>query len=117
MPNAKFNIQLKSSKNYYFNGKEMSIFKAYNGYMGIEYAKNIKPDLIILDIGLPDISGLEVHKQLINHQSTLHTKFVILSGKLKFEPDDAVFIRKPVGIEKFVEAVKIQLHLKKVSPA
>lgn len=38
--------------------------EAVNGRDGIEQAKNFHPNIIILDLGLPDINGLEVLKSL-----------------------------------------------------
>ncbi len=37
---------------------------AVNGKAGIEAARTMRPDLILMDIGLPDIDGLEVTRQL-----------------------------------------------------
>ena len=39
---------------------EVTIINATMGLSGIEMVKQEKPDLIILDLGLPDISGIEV---------------------------------------------------------
>ncbi|WP_340680241.1 response regulator, partial [Paraglaciecola sp.] len=38
--------------------------KAYNGITGLEVAKEFKPDVILLDIGLPDINGYQVAQQI-----------------------------------------------------
>ena len=40
------------------------IYKAQNGYEAMEMAQKIKPDIIVLDIMLPDIDGFEVCKRL-----------------------------------------------------
>lgn len=41
-----------------------NIFKAENGHQGISICKKMKPDIIILDIMLPDFDGFEVCRQL-----------------------------------------------------
>ena len=43
-----------------------NLISAAQGQRGLELAKAKIPDLIILDIGLPDISGIEVLKQIKN---------------------------------------------------
>jgi DNA-binding response OmpR family regulator len=43
---------------------EVEIITATTGRKGIELAENKSPDLIILDIGLPDMSGFDVLKKI-----------------------------------------------------
>ena len=38
------------------------VFLAFNGQMGLEYFEEIKPDIVLLDMMLPDIDGLETLK-------------------------------------------------------
>jgi len=38
------------------------VFLAFNGQMGLEYFEEIKPDIVLLDLMLPDIDGLETLK-------------------------------------------------------
>ena len=77
----------------------------YNGTQGIIKAREIKPDVIICDIGLPDISGHEVAKA-IRKDSVLQDTFLIaLSGYA--QPEDMEYskqagfdlhLAKPVSI-------------------
>ena len=43
---------------------EAEVISAYRGIKGIELAQSESPDVIILDLGLPDINGFEVLKQI-----------------------------------------------------
>jgi two-component system, NtrC family, nitrogen regulation response regulator NtrX len=52
---------------------------AYSGNMAFELAKSNLFDLIILDLGLPDIDGLELYKTL--KQARVTTPVIILSGQ------------------------------------
>ena len=54
---------------------------ADKGNEGLEKARKIKPDLIILDLMLPDISGFEVCSQIRKDPSLEKTMIVILSIK------------------------------------
>jgi len=40
--------------------------EAENGFTAIEKVKNLRPDIVVLDISLPDINGLEVSYQIRN---------------------------------------------------
>ena len=96
----------------HFNADELKIFDEKSGHAGIETAAAIKPDLIILDIVLDDISGIEVYNRLENHPSTSHTNFIIISGKAEYEPAKAIFLQKPFKIDEFITIVKRLLKIK-----
>ncbi len=53
---------------------------AQNGKDGIKIALKEKPDLILLDLLLGDINGLEVLKTIKNNKDTEETKILILSN-------------------------------------
>lgn len=56
------------------------IAKAYNGEMGIQKAVDEKPDLILLDIMMPDISGYEVCKTLSSKEETKLIPIILLTA-------------------------------------
>ena len=92
----------------------------------IDYTKPImerlleeKPNLVILDIMMPGVSGLSLYKKLREHAAFTGVKLAILSGMLSsaskseltaltgdpdFIPPDA-FISKPVDIGQFLSTV------------
>lgn len=53
---------------------------ALNGEIGIKLAKEEKPDLILLDIVLPKINGLEVLKELKGNDETREIPVIILTN-------------------------------------
>ena len=53
---------------------------ATSGRAGLARAKEIHPDLIVLDLGLPDISGFDVVRQLRAERATADRFIVALSG-------------------------------------
>jgi DNA-binding NarL/FixJ family response regulator len=71
-------IGIKSLFNDY---PEMEIAgEAVNGKEAIEKAKLIKPDIVLMDIGLPDISGTEAAKQIIENNDNI--KIIILTSHI-----------------------------------
>lgn len=56
--------QIRKLLNLTLTAKGFKIYEAFNGREGISFVSNVRPDLILLDIGLPDMSGLEVLNDL-----------------------------------------------------
>ena len=71
-------IGIKSLFNDY---PEMEVIgEAEKGKEAIEKAKLIKPDIILMDIGLPDISGIDAAKQILEHNDNI--KIIILTSHI-----------------------------------
>lgn len=96
------------------------VFVSDNGKMGLEMASIHKPDLILLDWMLPNLSGLEVCKQ-IRKQDNI-TPIIFLTAKdtvqetlegLKAGAND--YIKKPFSFDELVERVKIHFRTTKDS--
>lgn len=60
-----------------------TILEATNGVEGLAIAKTEKPHLIITDIRMPEMNGLEMIKQI--RQQSLSTQIIILTGYNEFE--------------------------------
>jgi signal transduction histidine kinase/ActR/RegA family two-component response regulator len=54
--------------------------KAFDGRSGISAALEYQPDLILLDVGMPDMNGTEVAKELRRHQEVAGARIVALTG-------------------------------------
>ncbi len=77
-------------------------------------------DLIILDVGLPWINGLELAKLLREHDSLKNIPLVFISGKTSefdvkrgFEAGADDYIKKPFEIEKVKKTIRTLLELNK----
>jgi two-component system KDP operon response regulator KdpE len=57
-------IQLRRLLRIVLESKNYEVFEAENGMQGLSEAVFRKPDVILLDLGLPDMDGLEVLKKL-----------------------------------------------------
>lgn len=78
---------------------------AHDGPSAVEAARRLRPDVAILDLGLPGFSGLEVARRLREDESLEGLVLVALSGWV--QPEDLVMTRqagfdhhlaKPVGV-------------------
>lgn len=94
------------------------IRKAVNGRIALEEIAKERPDLILLDLMMPEVDGFEVLRQVRENPETADIRIVILSALNSTE--DIVkgyqlgandFITKPIIIEKLVNCVATQLQL------
>ena len=68
------------------------------GYAGIEAAKATQPRLILLDIGLPDISGYETCR-LLRRIDSLHSTIIVAQSGLD---DGDAADAKEAGFDRFI---------------
>lgn len=58
-----------------------SVITAHDGKTGIEEATRKLPDLILLDVMMPDITGIEVCKTLVNNEATKSIPIILVTAK------------------------------------
>jgi two-component system, NarL family, response regulator NreC len=56
---------------------DWQVIEASDGLEAVQAAEDLKPDLILLDIGLPNLNGIEAARQI--RQSSPHSKIIFLS--------------------------------------
>lgn len=59
---------------------ELRLFSAVNGQCGLEMARSHQPDVILLDIQLPDLSGRDIFTLLHDSAATSHIPVIALSS-------------------------------------
>ncbi|GLH71736.1 hypothetical protein GETHLI_02380 [Geothrix limicola] len=91
---------------------------AQSGHRGLEAAQIAKPDLILLDITMPDMDGFEVCTRLKADPELAAIPVVFLSAhegtleKLKaFESGGADYVQKPFQVQEVLMRVRLQLRL------
>jgi DNA-binding response OmpR family regulator len=101
------------SLEYAFKKKDFEVFIARDGTEALEIAINERPDLILLDIMMPEMDGFETLKRVRNNQDLNHTKVVFLSAKskekdiekgLKMGADG--YMTKPFSIKKVITDIE-----------
>jgi two-component system cell cycle response regulator len=94
------------------------VLTAYNGKSGIEKAQNEVPDLILLDVMMPDINGFEVCKTLVSDSRTSDIPIILVTAKT--DPEDIKegldagaydYIKKPINKIELLARVKSELKL------
>jgi len=55
-------------------------YAAENGRQGILMARHVKPDLILMDIVMPEINGFQATRYLSKQEDTSHIPIIIISG-------------------------------------
>jgi CheY-like chemotaxis protein/two-component sensor histidine kinase len=90
----------------------VTLISAMQGGLGVDLAKQHHPDLILLDLHLPDIPGDEVFTRLIADPDTASIPVVIVSADaspetlLRLEGLGASrFLTKPVNVALFLETI------------
>jgi CheY-like chemotaxis protein len=66
------------------------------------------PDIVLLDIGLPRLGGLDVQREMMAHPETSHIPIVVVTGDARGlnTTDFACVIQKPVDLDALVRAVE-----------
>ena len=93
------------------NGYDVS--SAENGAQGIAKAKEIKPDLILMDVVMPDLNGFQATRQLTKDPETASIPVFIISTKSQ-ETDKVwgkrqgakEYLTKPVVEADLIEKIK-----------
>lgn len=96
----------------------LDVRSAADGTQLGEALGDVPVDLILLDVGLPWINGLELAKLLKEHEALKDIPLVFISGKTSefdikrgFEAGADDYIKKPFEIEKVKKAVRTLLKL------
>lgn len=84
----------------YLEEADYLVRKAYGGEEGLIRVIETRPDLIILDLMMPDVDGFEVISRLKKANKTKGIPIIVVSAK-KLIPDEVTFLNK--NIEKIIK--------------
>ncbi len=98
---------------------KVDISVATNGKTALEISEKLIPDLILLDIMMPEMDGFEVIDELYSKDSTRQIPVIFLTAKIQtedvvkaFEKGAVDYITKPFKAPELLERVKTQLNIK-----
>jgi len=93
------------------------VIKAYDGHMGIKKAIEEKPDLILLDIMMPGISGYDVCRTLTSREDTKQIPIILLTAlteaenlKEGLQAGAFDYIKKPFNKTELIARIKSALR-------
>ena len=97
---------------------DMTMLPAVNAAQGIALARRLQPTLILMDINLPDMTGIEALKILQADATTAHIPVIALSANAiprdVEQGLDAGFLRyltKPIHVDEFMHALDLALEV------
>ena len=91
-------------------------FQTREGLQALALARQHKPDLILMDIQLPEISGLEVTKWLKDDEELSHIPIVAVTAFAMKGDEERIrqggceaYISKPISVMHFLDVVRKHL--------
>ena len=99
---------------------DMRLLSAADGRLGIETARTCQPEVILMDINLPGISGIQALKILRENPATAHIPVLAISAnamphdiKKGLEAGFLRYLTKPIKVAEFMDALDLALELAK----
>jgi DNA-binding response OmpR family regulator len=100
------------SLEYTFKKNNFEVFIARDGQEALDILKNALPDIIILDVMMPNVDGYGTLEQIKNDNRLKNTKVIFLSAKNKEKDIEKglalgadLYMTKPFSVKKLVEQV------------
>jgi DNA-binding response OmpR family regulator len=99
--------------------KGFELVGAVGGREGIETVRRVKPDLVLLDLMMPDMDGWEVYRQMKADEELKHIPVIVVTARVQSidrvlalhiaKVDD--YITKPFGPQELLQSVNRVLGL------
>jgi len=94
-----------------------SIIIARNGVEGLKVLDREKVDVVISDVNMPKMGGVEFHEKLRARPEFANTPFIFLTGQVNItevkavcKPDRDLLLQKPVPIDRLIEIFSGQVR-------
>lgn len=108
---AEDNPDLRNIFEVTFEQSRLVVDSVVDGRQALDYLESVIPDLVVLDINMPHISGLEVLKFIREHPDMVGTKVIVVTGNHLAENEDVadladLFLIKPVDVFELMTLVQ-----------
>jgi PAS domain S-box-containing protein len=97
---------------------DLRLLSAADGNLGIEFARVYQPEVILMDINLPGLSGLDAMKVLRADPTTAHIPIIALSANaLPHDIEKALqagffdYLTKPIKVNLFMDTLDVALKI------
>ncbi len=101
----------------------ITLLSAMQGSIGLDLARQHEPDLILLDLNLPDISGKEVLARLRQSALTRDIPVIVVSADATpvqiqrlLDAGATAYLTKPLNVKEFLRTLDEMLRNAQVSP-
>ncbi|MBC7804037.1 MAG: response regulator [Candidatus Parcubacteria bacterium] len=102
---------------------DLRLLSAADGNLGVEYARAYLPEVILMDINLPGINGIEAMKILRADPATAHIPIIALSAnamprdiKRGMDAGFLAYLTKPIKVDEFMDALDRALKFAATEP-
>jgi CheY-like chemotaxis protein len=83
---------------------------ANNGHEGIIFAKCIEPDVILLDVLMPDMNGVDVACELLCNETTKDIPYIFITSLLQPQENNISnkhhYLGKPLDLEDLISVIE-----------
>jgi CheY-like chemotaxis protein len=96
----------------YLSYSGMTVTEAATGRRALEHAKQDRPDVVVTDIAMPEMDGLELSRQLRARQETRDVPIIAVSGQASERAREAgadVVLDKPCEPERLLHVIEDML--------
>ena len=78
-----------------------------DGFAALRSIEQECPDVVVLDLDLPTVSGMDVHQEIVSHAETCMTPVVVVTGT-NWQTPTEVFrtLRKPIASDVLVTTIE-----------
>jgi CheY-like chemotaxis protein len=94
---------------FLFEDEGYEVLRAYDGEQGLRLAKRVHPDLVISDVSMPRLTGLDLLDGLRANGSR-ETPVILMSAVVRDVPAErCVFVPKPFDLDRMLALARTQL--------
>jgi len=90
--------------------KDFEVYEAENGREAVEVYKKVKPDIVLMDVLMPNMNGIEATKEILKIDQNAKiigvTAFASSKGQELLKAGAKEIIEKPFTRKKIIEIVK-----------
>ena len=105
---------IRDTISYNFDKEGFKVLSSPNGKSALKLLEKHDPDIVILDLMLPDISGLDLCRQIKNDKKLSNTSIIMLTAKSEevdrivgFELGADDYVTKPFSVRELILRVKV----------
>jgi two-component system cell cycle response regulator DivK len=94
-------------------GHGFATIQSRNGVAAVELARKHRPDLILMDIQLPEVSGLQVTQWIKDDEELRHIPVIAITAFAMKGDEEKIrqggceaYLSKPISVVKFLDTVR-----------